>query len=370
MAIRYDNLIVGCGLSGAVLAERLASLHGETSLVIDKKDHIAGNCYDYKDNGISVHRYGPHIFHTNNAVVWQYLSQFTDWHPYMHRVLVYIDGQTAPFPFNLNTIRQVFPQSLAEKLEGKLLHLFEYGKKIPIMELLNSSDDDLQFLANYIYEKVFKNYTIKQWGLRPEELDGSVTARVPISISSDNRYFGDTYQGIPANGYTDMIANILKNDKVTVKTGVAFSDIKDFVDYDRLIYTAPIDEYFDYKFGKLPYRSLKFDISVQDTEYYQSVATVNYPNDYDFTRITEFKHFLDERSDKSIIMKEFPKPHKEGENEPLYPIMQDENRQIYQRYLAEAQKIPNLIFAGRLGEYKYYDMDKVVERALEIVANF
>ncbi len=363
----YDYLIVGAGLTGAVFAERLAD-RGKSVLVIDKREHIGGNCYDYSLHSITVHKYGPHIFHTNNIEVWNYLSKFTQWHPYMHRVLACVDGIFVPVPFNFNSIYAVFPPKLAEKFEDKLTRLFNYNQKVTISELLNHKDSELKFLAAYIYENIFKHYTIKQWGLAPEEMDSLVTARVPVNISRDDRYFTDRYQAIPANGYTTMIQNILTQENITVRTGVDYLAIKDKVKYKFLIYTGPIDEFFQYKYGSLGYRSLRFDVKKFDREQYQPVAQVNYPNNYDFTRITEYKHFLDEKVNHTIIAEEYPQAYINGQNEPFYPIASPENASIYAKYKHDADTYNNILFAGRLGWYQYYNMDKAVERALDEVS--
>lgn len=361
---KVKNLIVGAGLSGAIIARRIAEEKNEESLVIDKREHLAGNVYDYKVDDITVHKYGPHIFHTSIKEVWQYLSKFTKWHYFMHRVRAVIDGKEVNIPFNLDSLHKVFPHSLATELEKKLLSHFGFNKKIPILELKNSNDKDLEFLSNYIYEKIFLGYTVKQWSVKPEELDFSVSARVPVYISRDDRYFQDTYQAIPKEGYTKMVQNILKHPLINFELSCDFKDIKDKIEYERLYYTGAIDEYFEYKFGKLPYRSLDIVFESFNKDYVQSVSQMNYPENYDFTRSVEYKYFLDEKSSKSILSYEFPCDFEEGKNERYYPVPKEENEILYKKYLGEAAKFKNVYFLGRLGDYKYYDMDKTVHRAL------
>lgn len=362
------NLIVGCGFSGAVLARKLAEDSQEDVLIIDAKDHIAGNCYDYFDeNGICVHKYGTHIFHTQNKEVWDFVSRFTEWNPYMHQVKGVIDGMEVPIPFNLNSIETVFPGFIAEKLEKKLVERFGYGVKVPILDLRRSKDDDLVFLAEYVYNKVFLGYTLKQWGLTPDELDPAVTGRVPVFISRDNRYFQDKYQGIPEEGYTKLVEKMLCNPRIEVLLSCKFSEIREQVSYDRLFYCGPIDEYFDYCFGQLPYRSLRFDFFSYDLDFYQDNSVVNYPENYDFTRIGEYKYFMKKKPlMKTVISKEYPQAFAEGVNERYYPVIREENLQLYKRYADLAVQQKNLYFLGRLGDYKYYDMDKAAARALDL----
>lgn len=360
------NLVVGAGFSGAVIANLIADKLGEEVLVIDKKDHIAGNCYDFRDeNGIMIHKYGSHIFHTNNEKVWKYLKQFTDFNTYMHKVIGVLDGIETHIPFNFNTLYDVFPKSFAARLEQKLLDVFEINTKVPILEFQKQDDDDLKFLANYVYEKIFLHYTTKQWGVAPEEVDGAVTARVPVYLSKDNRYFQDKYQGIPLDGYTKVVEKMLDNKNIKIKTGVDFSEYRG-KSFKRIFYTGSIDEFFDYKFGQLPYRSVNFKFETYDKEYYQSNACVNYPCNYDFTRIHEYKYYLDDKSEKTVIAKEYSEFFEPGKNERYYPIPKEENNELYQKYLSEAEKLGNVYFLGRLGDYKYYDMDKAILRALEV----
>ena len=363
---RIKNLVVGCGFSGAVIANKIASELNEPVTIIDIKNHIGGNCYDYWQDGICVHKYGTHIFHTSLKNVWDYISRFTKWYPYMHQVKGLIDGQEVPIPFNLNSIHQVFPKSIADKLEKKLIEKFGFNVKVPILQLRKANDEDLTFLADFVYEKIFLHYTLKQWGMTPEDLDPAVTGRVPVYISRDNRYFQDIYQGIPMSGYTPVIEKMLDNPLITVRLKTDFKAIQNTVQYDRLFYTGPIDEFFDYELGELPYRSLKFDFVTFDKPYFQSNSVINYPNNYDFTRIGEYKYFLDNRTDKTVVSFEYPQSFCLGQNDRYYPIVRDENAALYQRYLDKAALLKNVYFLGRLGDYKYYDMDKAIAKALNL----
>ncbi|MBZ7942866.1 UDP-galactopyranose mutase [Campylobacter molothri] len=366
---KIKNLIVGSGLSGAVLARKIAEEKKEKVLIIDRRNHIGGNIYDYKDEetNITIHKYGPHVFHTSIKEVWDFLSRFTKWHYFFYKVRAYIDGKEVNIPFNLDSLYKVFPKKMALNLEKKLLKYYEFDTKITILELRNSKDEDLKFLAEYIYKKVFLGYTSKQWGVDPEHIDASVSARVPIYISKDDRYFQDTYQAIPKGGYTKMVENILNHPLIELRLNVDFKEAKKELDYERLFYTGAIDEFFDYKFGKLPYRSLDIKFEKYDKEYMQSCAQMNYPNNFDFTRSVEYKYYLDEKSKKTMLSYEFPCEFEEGKNERYYPIPNEENQKLYERYLQEVNEFKNVYFLGRLGDYKYYDMDKTVDRVLEFV---
>jgi UDP-galactopyranose mutase len=374
----FEYIIVGAGLAGSVIAERIANVLNKKVLVIEKRNHIGGNCYDYRTKeGIIVHKYGPHLFHTNYKEVFNYLSNFTDWHIYHHKVLAFIDGKKVPIPFNLNTLYMVFPDSLAKRIEEKLLRRFPYNSKVPILELKKEDDKDLQFLAKYIYEKVFVNYTAKQWGMKPEDIDPEVTARVPVFVGKDDRYFDDKYQAVPCEGYTKIFERMLAHPNIKLLLNTDFREVMR-VDLEnkkvylfgqefrgKVIFTGMIDELFEYKFGELPYRSLDLKFETLEIEYFQEVATVNYPNDYDFTRITEFKHIHPIEISKTVILKEHPKAHKVGKDIPYYPIFTEENREKYYRYKELAERFDNIILLGRLAEYRYYDMDDVVKKALE-----
>ncbi len=365
---KVKNLVVGCGLSGIVIAERLAEEKKEKVLIIDKRKHIGGNIFDYKDRetGIMVHKYGPHVFHTNEKKVWDYLSRFTQWHPFMYKVKALIDGIEVNIPFNLDSLHKVFPKHMAEKFENKLIEKFGFNKKVPILDLKTSGDVDLQFLAQYVYEKVFLGYTLKQWGVKPENLDSSVSARVPVFISRDSRYFQDKYQAIPAEGYTQMAANMLKNPLIEVRLGNDYKDIRNKIEYEKLFYSGAIDEFFDFEFGALPYRSLDIMLKTFNKTFVQSGPQINYPENYDYTRSVEYKYYLDEISDKTVVSYEFPCSFKIGKNERYYPIPAKDNEVIYQAYKQKALTLNNVFFLGRLGDYKYYNMDQVVSRALDV----
>lgn len=373
----FDVVIVGAGFSGAVLAERFAQ-DGKV-LLIERRQHVAGNCYDEVDgNGILIHRYGPHLFHTDDAEVWKYLSQFTDWRVYQHKVLAVIDGQPVPIPFNLNTLHKVFPRSLADRMEAALLKNFAYGQRVPIMELKNSFDADLQFLADFVYEKIFLHYTEKQWGTSPDKIAGAVTARVPVSISRDDRYFSDRFQAVPVKGYAALIQKMLSHKNIKLMLNTDFREIASLRDgkiylFDsefngRVIFTGQLDELFGGKFGALPYRSVDMKFETVDAENFQAAATVNYPNNFEFTRITEFRHIHPAQSARTTILKEYPQAYVAGENTPYYPVFTDEAKAAHEKYLAELKNFPQITAVGRLAEYRYYDMDDAVKRALEVHA--
>ncbi|HAW09058.1 MAG TPA: UDP-galactopyranose mutase [Bacteroidetes bacterium] len=364
--MKYDYLIVGAGFAGSVIAERIATQLHKRILIIDRRDHIGGNSYDYRNGlGITIHKYGPHIFHTNSKKVWEYISQFTDWRYYFHKVLAMIDGELVTIPFNFNSLYQLFPPNYAKKIEKKLLENYQFGLKIPIFKLLQSKDNDLKFLADYIYKNVFLGYNLKQWGITPDELDPSVANRVPILLNRDNRYFQDQYQGIPLEGYAKIFERLLDNPNIELKLNTDFKNIINEIEYDNLIYTGAIDEFFDYEFGELPYRSLRFVFKNLEIEQYQPIALINYPNNYDFTRISEYKHFLNEKSISTTISMEYPEPFEIGKNERYYPIPKEDNNQIYEKYTHKAKTLQkNVRFIGRLAEYKYYNMDQVIGVAL------
>jgi len=372
----FDIVIIGAGMAGATLAEKFAS-SGKKVLVIERRQHIAGNCYDELDaNGILIHKYGPHLFHTDDAQIWEYLSRFTEWNIYFHRVKAVIDGKAVPLPFNFNTLHEVFPKSLADKLEAALLKNFEYGKKVPILELKQSADSDLQFLADFVYEKIFLHYTEKQWGLSPDKISGAVTARVPIFVGRDDRYFNDRFQALPKFGYAKLVRNMLAHKNIKLLLNTDFHEVMALRDEKiylfrkqfkgRLIYTGQLDELFNKKFGELPYRSLDMKFETIDAENFQSAPVVNYPNNYDFTRITEFKKIHPAQSPRTTILKEYPQAYVAGENEPYYPIFTDAARAAYEKYSAELARFKNITAVGRLAEYRYYDIDDIVKRALEV----
>ncbi|HXQ59940.1 MAG TPA: UDP-galactopyranose mutase [Acidimicrobiales bacterium] len=368
--MRFDWLVVGAGLSGATLAERIANERGQSVLVVDRRHHIAGNAYDEVDEaGVRVHRYGAHIFHTVSDRVWTYMSRFTDWLPYTHKVMGRIDGLTVPLPFNLTTLHALLPGA-AHALERRLVDEVGAGGRIPVLTLLEHSDPALCSLGEFVYEKVFLHYTMKQWGFRPEEIDRSVTGRVPVVVSHDDRYFHDRYQGIPAGGYTALVARMLDQPGITVETGVDFRDVVDAVSYDRMVYTGPIDEFFDLSHGPLPYRSLRFEHSTVGVDRFQPAAVVNFPDGSAYTRIIEHAQFSDQHLVVTTITHEYPESYERGRNEPYYPLPQSENRRRYELYAADAAELRGrVVFSGRLAEYKYYDMDQAVAHALTVFRN-
>ena len=374
-----DVIIVGSGFAGATVANILAQ-KGQKVLVIDKRDHIGGNAFDYKEDDILIHKYGPHIFHTNSKEVFDYLSKFTDWYKYEHKVLGHIEDKLVPIPFNFKSIDECLPQK-ADKLKELLVSNYGEGKKVSIMELLKNENRDIRYLANYIYEHVFKYYTMKQWGMKVEELDSAVSARVPVNTSYDDRYFNDTYQYMPKEGYTSLIQKMLNSENIEIKLNTKANDVLALKDGNiyfegnkfegKVYYTGALDELFEYNLGELPYRSLDLILEKKNRTF-QDAATENYPeNDVKFTRITEYKHFLEnEPKDVTYIHTEYPFPYRRnGEvgNVPYYPIFTDENQELYEKYVEQAKQYPNLVLLGRLAEYKYYNMDAIVLKALELV---
>ena len=377
MHINY--LIVGSGFAGSVIAERIASVLGEKVLVVEKRPHIGGNCYDIKtDKGINIHKYGPHIFHTDYKDVYDYLSNFTKWCIYHHKVTAFIDGKYVPIPFNLNSLHALFPKGLAVRTEEKLLSRYSYNSKIPILELQKEKDEGLNFLSRYVYEKVFLHYTKKQWDLKPEDIDSNVTARVPVYVSRDDRYFTDKYQAVPMEGYSKIFQNMLCHPNIKLMLNTDYREIM-HIDVSskkiyamgqefkgKVIFTGMIDELFSYCFGELPYRSLDIEFETIKAGFFQKTTVVNYPNDYDFTRITEFKHMHPADCKETVILKEYPKAYRPGVDIPCYPILTGGNITLYDKYKDLAKGFKNLILIGRLADYRYYDMDDVVKRALEI----
>ncbi len=355
----YDYMIVGAGFAGSTLAERLATQLGKKVLLVDRRMHIAGNAYDcYDDAGILIHKYGPHIFHTNSRAVFDYLSNFTKWRAYQHRVLANVDGQLVPIPINLDTINQLYGLKLTSlEVEQFLASVAE-----PKEHIRTSEDVVVSKVGRELYEKFFRGYTRKQWGLDPSELDASVTARVPTRTNRDARYFTDAYQAMPAHGYTRLFENMLSHENIRIMLNTDYREVKDFIPYREMIYTGPVDEYFEYRFGKLPYRSIQFQFETHKTETYQPAPVINYPNDYAYTRVTEFKYLTGQKHDQTTIVYEYST----AEGDPYYPIPRPENAELYRQYQALAQSTPNVHFAGRLGTYKYYNMDQVVAQALTL----
>ncbi len=355
----FDYVVVGAGFAGGVLAERLATKGGKRVLIIDKRNHIGGNTYDYYNNdGILIHKYGPHIFHTNSKEVFEYLSRFTAWRPYEHRVLASVDGQLVPMPINLTTINTLYGLNLsADQVESFFESRAEKKDKIR-----TSEDVVVSKVGKELYEKFFKYYTRKQWDLDPSELDASVTARVPTRTNKDDRYFTDTFQAMPLHGYTHLFQNMLSNPNISIMLNTDYKDILSSIRYKSLIFTGPIDSYFDYCYGKLPYRSLEFQFETLETERFQSTGTINYPNEHLYTRITEFKYLTGQKHHKTSIVYEYPK----AEGDPYYPIPRPENAELYKKYQLLAATTPNVYFTGRLGTYKYYNMDQVVAQSLTL----
>lgn len=353
----FDYLIVGAGFAGSVLAERLATQAGKKVLLIDKRPHIAGNAYDHtNEHGLLVHKYGPHIFHTNSERIFSHLSQFTEWRPYEHRVLAQVDGKLLPIPINLDTVNKLYDLNLtSEELET-----FFASRAEPIERCRTSEDVVVSKVGRELYEKFFRGYTRKQWGLDPSELDAQVTARVPTRTNRDDRYFTDTYQAMPLHGYTRMFEKMLNHPNITLLLGIDYRDVKGLIPYKEMVFTGPVDEYFDFRFGKLPYRSLHFRHETLDIPQALPVAVVNYPNDHDYTRVTEFKQLTGQVHAKTSVVYEYPR----AEGDPYYPIPKPECTALYNRYKELADRTKGVHFVGRLATYKYYNMDQVVGQAL------
>ena len=353
----FDWLIVGAGFAGSVLAERLASQRGERVLVVDRRSHIAGNAFDhYNDSGVLVHRYGPHIFHTNSDAILDYLSKFTHWRPYEHRVLGHVDDMLVPIPINLDTINQLYGLDLTS---DELTDWFA-ARAEPVANIETSEDVVVSVVGRELYEKFFQGYTRKQWGLDPSQLDKSITARVPIRTNRDDRYFTDTHQCMPEHGYTRMFEKMLDHPNIAVMLGCDYLTIANIIPHRRLIYTGPIDEYFDFRFGRLPYRSLEFVHETLDMPQALPTGTVNYPQTEDFTRISEYKHMTGQVHPKTAITREYPS----ATGDPYYPILRPENQALFKKYEALAAAEQDVYFVGRLATYRYYNMDQVTGQAL------
>jgi len=355
----FDYLIIGAGFAGGVLAERLATEDDAKVLIVEKRNHIAGNAYDYyNDDGILIHKYGPHIFHTNSERVFNYLSRFTAWRPYEHRVLTSVDGQLVPMPINADTLNKLYGLNLT------CLEVDDFLNKVAEErpEIKTSEDVVVSRVGRDLYNKFFRNYTRKQWGLDPSELDASVTARVPVRTTRDDRYFTDRFQAMPLHGYTRMFEKMLDHPNIRIMLNTDYADIKDEVRFRELIFTGPIDEYFDHCYGRLAYRSLRFEHRTYDCEKYQPAAVVNFPNEHAYTRTTEFKYLTGQEHSKTSVVFEYPR----AEGDPYYPIPQPQNAELYQKYKALADAMPDVHFAGRLGTYKYYNMDQVVAQAIAL----
>ena len=355
----FDYLIVGAGFAGSVLAERLARMDGASVLLIDRRTHIGGNAHDaYDEAGILVHQYGPHIFHTNSADIFQHLSAFTEWRPYQHRVLASVEGQLLPIPINLDTVNALLGLRLtAEELAGYFAEVAE-----PREMICNAEDAVVSKVGRRLYNAFFRGYTRKQWGVEPTELDAQVTARIPVRTNRDNRYFTDRYQVMPRRGYHRLFARMLDHPGIKVMLNTSYQEVQQIIPFRTLIWTGPIDEFFEYRFGPLPYRSLEFVHETHDVAQFQTVGTINYPNEYEYTRVTEFKHLTGQRHQQTSIVYEYPT----ATGDPYYPIPTRANAERYRAYAALAEETPGVHFVGRLATYQYYNMDQVVGQALTL----
>lgn len=378
----YNTIVIGAGIAGAVAARQLAEKGERRVLVMEQRDHIGGNCFDKRDSyGVLIHEYGPHIFHTNDEGVFEYLSRFTDWYlyPQGHQVVANVGGSLIPVPFNLNTLHLVYGEEKARVLEEKLILAYGEGSRVPIMELKKSDDSDIQEIAQYVYENIFLRYTMKQWGQTPEEISPEVTGRVPVLISRDNRYFQDKYQGVPAHGFTPMFERLLDHENIDVALGVTASErleiteervLFDGAPFDgEVIYTGALDELFGCRFGRLPYRSLRFDFEhLQQRDYQHGHSVVNYTVSEDFTRITEFQYLTGQTDcDGTTIVREYPFAYSGDAGEiPYYAILNPDNEALYEKYRMLTERLSGFYLLGRLAEYKYYNMDAMARKALDL----
>ncbi len=359
MRAAYDFLVIGAGFAGSVVAERLAAGSGKSVLVCDRRDHIGGNAYDHGDAaGILVHKYGPHIFHTNSREIFEHLSRFTAWRDYEHRVLASVEGKLLPIPINLDTINKLYGLRLNESEVAQFLA----ARSIACESPRTSEEITLSRVGRDLYEKFFRNYTRKQWGLDPSQLDAQVAARIPVRTNRDDRYFTDQFQSMPKHGFTRMFENMLDHRNIELALGADYREVRKHVKFQQLVYSGPVDEFFDFRFGKLPYRSLRFEHKTLEQEWHQPVAVVNYPNDREYTRVTEFKHLTGQQHARTSVVYEYPEAH----GDPYYPIPQPANAAIYAKYRELAQKRADVHFVGRLATYRYYNMDQVVGQALTL----
>jgi UDP-galactopyranose mutase len=354
----FDYLVVGAGLAGSVVAQQLASF-GASVLIIDQRPHIAGTVYDeYDDAGILVQRYGAHIFHSNAAKIFDYLSQFTDWRPYEHRVLSSVEGQLLPFPINLDTVNRLYGTDMT----SDDLHTWFQQQREPRDRIVTATDAVVSKIGRDLFERFYENYTVKQWDRHPDTLGAQVTNRIPFRWSRDDRYFTDDYQGIPKLGYTKMVAKMLAHPNISIMLQTPFQFLDKSIEWGALVWTGPIDEYFDYKYGRLPYRSIDFHFETVDREYVQPVGTINYPNTHTFIRSTEFKHLTGQHHPKTTIVYEVPT----DDGEPLYPVPCESSALLYEQYAELAKLEKGVWFIGRLGTYRYYNMDQVIAQALKL----
>jgi UDP-galactopyranose mutase len=355
----FDYIIVGAGFAGCVIAERLASVGEQRVLIIEQRDHIGGNAFDYYNrDGILVHKYGPHIFHTNSRKVFDYLSMFTSWRAYEHRVLGSVDGMLVPIPINLDTINKLYGLTLNSDQLAKF-----YELRAEKFDCIRTSEQAvISKVGRELYEKFFKGYTRKQWDLDPSELDAGVAARIPTRTNRDDRYFSDTYQAMPRYGYTRMFQKMLSHPNIKVLLNTDYKEIIDLIPYKNMIYTGPIDSFFDYCYGRLPYRSIEFRFETFDMEVYQPTGTINYPNEHPYTRVTEFKYLTGQKHPKTSVVYEYP----QAEGDPYYPIPRPENAALYKKYQDLTDTMNDTFFTGRLATYKYYNMDQVVAQSLAL----
>lgn len=374
----YDSIIIGSGAAGSTVARQLAE-SGRIVLVLEKRAHIGGNCYDRLDPyGILIHEYGPHIFHTNEEDVFAFLSEFTDWHCFGHEVIANVKGELLPIPFNLNTLHKVYDSKKAAQLEQILAEEYGMGSRVPIMKLKENTNPKIRAIADYVYENIFLHYTMKQWGQAPEQISPEVTGRVPVLISYDNRYFQDKYQGVPKDGFTAMFSRMLDHPGITVQTSTDCKERLEFLEdavlldgeefLGDVVYTGPLDELYGCIYGRLPYRSLDFRFEHFNQESFQGTSVVNYTASEEFTRITEFKYLTGQQGcNGTTIVKEYPFAYTAAEGEvPYYAILNEENQKLYQKYAKKIQSLKNVYLLGRLAEYKYYNIDAIVKKALHL----